>query len=151
MFTMANIDIHYHGLTGQKYNLTIDNGQTMTQLRAAIATNEQLALANYENVALLSDISKSFVDNPTDTLATVGAVTGSIFICKTLSTGTKQAKQEAKLAVAEEKRKADGDTSAQFYRALNTANINDLPTKYSGNNVVDNTNSGGLKDGRPFS
>ena len=58
---MANINIHYNGLTGQRYNLTIDNGQTMTQLRAAIASNEQLGVANYENVSLLADISKSYV------------------------------------------------------------------------------------------
>ena len=148
---MANINIKYHGLTGQKYSLTIDNGQTLTQLRTAIASNEGLAVGNYENVALLSDISKNFVNNASDTLATIGAVTDSIFICKTLSTGTKQAKQEAKLAVATEKKQADGDTSAQFYRAKNTASVNDLPTKYSGNNVVDNANSGGLKNSRPWS
>ena len=147
---MANINIHYHGLTGQKYSLTIDNGQTLTQLRAAIATNEGLGVANYENVALLSDISKNYNNNASSTLASIGAVTGSIFICKTLSTGTKQAKQEAKLAVAEEKRQADGDTTAIFYRPLNTATINDLPTKYSGNNVTNNTNSGGLRNGRPY-
>ena len=148
---MANINIHYNGLTGQRYNLTIDNGQTMTQLRAAIASNEQLGVANYENVSLLADISKSYVNNASDTLASIGAVTGSIFICKTLSTGTKQAKQEAKLAVATEKRHGDGVTSAAFYRTLKTADVNDLPTKYSGNNVVNNANSGGLKNGRPWS
>ena len=91
------------------------------------------------------------VNNASDTLASIGAVTGSIFICKTLSTGTKQAKQEAKLAVATEKRQADGDTTAAFYRTLKTADVNDLPTKYSGNNVVNNANSGGLKNGRPWS
>ena len=64
---------------------------------------------------------------------------------------TKQAKQEAKLALATEKRQAYGDTTAAFYRTLKTASVNDLPTKYSGNNVVDNANSGGLKNGRPWS
>lgn len=148
---MANINIKYCGLTGQKYSLTINDSQTVTQLRTAIASNEGLAASNYENVALLSDVSKNYVNNPSDTLASIGAVADSIFICKSLTTGTKQAKQEAKLAIATEKRQADGDTNASFYRALNTADVNDLPTKYSGNNLTDNANSGGLKNGRPWS
>lgn len=62
--------------------------------------------------------------------------------------GTKQAKQEAKLAAAQTKRAAGGDTSAKAYRALHTLNINLLPTKYSGNTKVDNVAS--LQPGRPW-
>lgn len=74
---------------------------------------------------------------------------------------TKQLKQEGKLAIAELKRQGytlniDGtvdsgpDTSAPFYRTLNVLDIDLLPTKYSGNAIVDNANVGGLVAGRPW-
>jgi hypothetical protein len=56
---------------------------------------------------------------------------------------TKQAKQAAKLALATTERVATGRRS--------TLTINDLPTKYSGNTIVDNANAGGLRLGRPWS
>jgi hypothetical protein len=55
---------------------------------------------------------------------------------------TKQAKQEAKLALAATDRAATG-------RRPNLV-IGQLPTQYSGNNVVDNPNVGGLIEGRPW-
>lgn len=74
---------------------------------------------------------------------------------------TKQDRQEAKLAIAEAKRQGytveiDGtwtgnaNIAQPFYRSLNTANIELLPTKYVGNAVVDNENVGGLQPGRPW-
>jgi hypothetical protein len=74
---------------------------------------------------------------------------------------TKQAKQAAKLELAKLKRKgytlnADGtvasgpDTTANFYRARNDFDITELPTQYSGNNITDNPNVGGLVIGRPW-
>ena len=56
---------------------------------------------------------------------------------------TKQAKQAAKLALATTDRAASGRRS--------TLTINNLPTKYSGNTLVDNPNAGGLIKGRPWS
>ena len=56
---------------------------------------------------------------------------------------TKQAKQEAKLALAATNRAADGYTRA-------TLDSSQLPTLYSGNSVVDNANTGGLVIGRPW-
>jgi hypothetical protein len=64
---------------------------------------------------------------------------------------TKQARQIAKLDAAQTKRRAGGTTTAPAYRSLNTYDINDLPTQFSGNAVVDNPNVGGLKSGRPWS
>ena len=55
---------------------------------------------------------------------------------------TKQAKQAAKLAAAATKRASTGRRS--------TLNIDQLPTVYSGNVVVDNANVGGLVVGRPW-
>ena len=56
---------------------------------------------------------------------------------------TKQAKQAAKLALATTERAARSRRS--------TLTINNLPTKYSGNALVDNANVAGLVLGRPWS
>jgi hypothetical protein len=56
---------------------------------------------------------------------------------------TKEAKQAAKLALAATDRAADGRPA--------TLTINNLPTKYSGDTIVDNPNTGGLVQGRPWS
>jgi len=42
------------------------------------------------------------------------------------------------------------DTGAPFYRARNVYDPDRLPTQYSGYTVVDNANSGGLVQGRPW-
>ena len=42
------------------------------------------------------------------------------------------------------------DTSANFYRVYNNYDIELLPTQYSGNNIVDNANTGGLQPHRPW-
>lgn len=75
---------------------------------------------------------------------------------------TKEAKQLAKLEIAEAKRNGkvvavDGtvsgsvDPTKAYYRSTNVLDISELPTKYSGNTVVDNINSTGLVAGRPWS
>lgn len=56
---------------------------------------------------------------------------------------TKELRQKAKLDLAATKRASTGRTS--------TYDINKLPTKYVGNEAVDNPNVGGLVDGRPWS
>jgi hypothetical protein len=74
---------------------------------------------------------------------------------------TKQLRQEAKLAIAEAKRQGktvaeDGtitgsiDPTKPYYRVNNKLDITELPTVYSGNDVVDNPNVGGLQVGRPW-
>jgi hypothetical protein len=42
------------------------------------------------------------------------------------------------------------DTNTAFYRARNTYDITQLPTQYDDNTVVDNANTGGLVQGRPW-
>jgi len=56
---------------------------------------------------------------------------------------TKQAKQVAKLDLAATNRAADGNPRATYV-------ISQLPTQYSGNDIVDNPNAGGLVVGRPW-
>ena len=75
---------------------------------------------------------------------------------------SKQLKQEGKLTIAEAKRQGKdvdingtitgaGNVLQPFYRTLNTANINMLPTKYSGNTITDNVLDGNvLISGRPY-
>jgi hypothetical protein len=74
---------------------------------------------------------------------------------------TKQAKQAAKLAIAEAKRQGktvarDGtisgsvDPTKPYYRTYNVLDITELPTQYSGNNVIDNPNATGLLPARPW-
>ena len=64
--------------------------------------------------------------------------------------GTKQAKQEAKLALANADRAARNVVEPGRYADV-TADINQLPTKYdTDNSLIDNANTGGLKQGRPW-
>jgi hypothetical protein len=74
---------------------------------------------------------------------------------------TKQARQVAKLTIAQAKRRGQivantgaisgsANSSQPFYRTLNTYDLTLLPTQYSGNLVVDNANAGGLINGRPW-
>jgi hypothetical protein len=74
---------------------------------------------------------------------------------------TKQAKQVAKLNLAQYKRQgytlnADGsvasgpDTTKNFYRTNNTYDITELPESYSGNTAVNNGNGANLIQGRPW-
>ncbi len=75
---------------------------------------------------------------------------------------SKQLKHEGKLAIAAAKRQGKdvdingtitgaGNILQPFYRTLNTANINMLPTKYSGNTITDNVLDGNvLISGRPY-
>jgi hypothetical protein len=56
---------------------------------------------------------------------------------------TKEARQKAKLDLAASNRAAQGNPRPYY-------DINELPTQYSGNTVVDNANTGGLILGRPW-
>jgi len=56
---------------------------------------------------------------------------------------TKEARQKAKLDLASDDRARVGNPRATY-------NIAKLPTQYSGNNIVDNANTGGLVQGRPW-
>ena len=62
---------------------------------------------------------------------------------------TKQAKQEAKLTQANADRAARNVVEPGRYADV-TADIDQLPTKYVGDTVFDNANTGGLKQGRPW-
>jgi hypothetical protein len=56
---------------------------------------------------------------------------------------TKEARQRAKLDLAASDRDRVGNSRSAY-------DIDQLPTQYSGNNIVDNPNVGGLVEGRPW-
>jgi hypothetical protein len=60
---------------------------------------------------------------------------------------TKEARQRAKLDLAQTQRQAVGEPS---FRTRNTYDLDLLPTQYSGNTLVLNSHPGGLQSGRPW-
>lgn len=132
---MANITLKYKGLTGVLNNITIDNGQTMAQLLTAIAASEGLTAAYY-NISLYRD--PSITEATTGTLASKSIVAGDVIICTPDQSGNLEQRQVQKLDIAALKRS-------------DTYDRDQLPTKYSGNTLVDNPNIGGLVTGRPWS
>ena len=147
---MANIAIKYKGLTGLHNNLTIDNGQTFAQLRTAIISDEGLTAAYYGRVSITKNgVFRDSTADASVTLATAGVVADDIITVATARPqASKQVQQEMTLEIAQLKKQAGGDTNKPYYRALNTYNINKLPTKYSTNTVVDNADA--LIAGRPW-
>jgi len=135
--------INYFGLT-KKSTVTVALTVTVDQLITAIATDESLA-TEYYTISKLSDPSKSsltYGDSST-TLTAMGIIDGDVILCTTNQYGSKQERQEAKLAIAGKKR----ELTSRTY----TLTIDNLPTKYTGNEVTDNANTGGLVAGRPWS
>ena len=90
----------------------------------------------------------------TDTLATLGIVAGSVLRThnKISHLSTREQRQKAKLDLAATKRAASSSyrDTANNADKRNTYDITELPTQYSGNNIVDNSNSSGLIIGRPW-
>jgi len=138
---MANITITVQSLlnTAVYDSYTIDNGQTIDQLKTAINTAKSFNSTWYDIVLGQSVAAGG------STLASLGIITGTVLRThsKISRLATRQLRQEAKLALATLDRIASGETRI-------TLSINDLPTKYSGNTIVDNTNTGGLVLGRPW-
>ena len=65
---------------------------------------------------------------------------------------TRQQRQEAKLALAATNRAARSGHRDTAHTADDryVLDITELPTKFSGNSIVNNPNSGGLVQGRPW-
>src|SRR5210317_1021693 len=150
---MANINIKYKGLTGLLTDLTIDNGQTMAQLRTAIIADETLNSAYYGRVSIHKNgLVKDSTDFSATTLLNAGIQAGDIItVASDRNQASRQLSQEMQLDIAQLKRKAGGDTSKAYYRSLNDYDKTELPTQYEGDNVLDNPNSQGLLLGRPWS
>ena len=143
---MANITITVQSLlnTAVYDSYTIDNGQTIDQLKTAINAARGFDSSWYDIVLNEEILSGS------STLASLGIITNTALRThnKINKLANRQLRQEAKLALATLDRAASSKRS--------TLTINNLPTKYSGDTIVDNPNSDGaggilLVEGRPWS
>ena len=137
---MANITITVQSLinTAVYDSYTIDNGQTIAQLKTAIQSAKSVDPAWFDVVKNESILTES------STLASLGIVTGTVLRThnKISRLTTREDRQDAKLALAALDRAESSRPS--------TLDITQLPTQYSGDTVVDNPNSGGLLQGRPW-
>lgn len=137
---MANITITVQSLinTAVYDSYTIDNGQTIAQLKTAIQSAKSVDPAWFDVVKNESILTES------STLASLGIVTGTVLRThnKISRLTTREDRQDAKLALAALDRADSGRPS--------TLDITQLPTQYSGDTVVDNANSSGLLLGRPW-
>lgn len=138
---MANITISVQSLlnTAVYNSYTIDNGQTINQLKTAINSAQGFDSTWYDIV-----LNESVVAG-TATLSSLGITTGTQLRThnKIGQLATKEAKQTAKLALATLDRIASSESRT-------TLDKTELPTVYSGNTISDNPNVGGLIEGRPW-
>lgn len=137
---MANITITIQRLTNTAVydSYTIDNGQTVNQLKTAIA------LARGYEVSWFNLVLTNTVLTGSDTLAASGMITGDVLRAANIISrlATREDRQVAKLDLASIDRAESSDPS--------TYDITQLPAQYSGDTIVDNPNSGGLVVGRPW-
>jgi hypothetical protein len=135
------ITVNYWGLTGTLSSVSIDETTaTIDDLITEIAADEGLPTVYYA-ISLLNDPSINdvvFGDSAT-TLddPSMDIQNGDTFLCTTNQYGTKEERQIQKLEIASIKRGESYD-------------ITKLPTRYVGNTVVDNPNTGGLVNHRPW-
>ncbi len=138
---MANITITVQSLlnTAVYNSYTIDNGQTVDQLKTAINSARGFDSSWY-NIVL-----DQHVVSGSATLASLGIVSGTRLRTANVidRLATKELKQRAKLNLSELDRAADGNPRSTY-------DITELPTQYSGNNIVDNPQPNGLILGRPW-
>ena len=151
------------GLTGVEFDLTVTMGSTtmdgLTALAQAVE-GQEIVTAMYGEIIAQKDKTINQTDHGSDNLTAAGLVDGDRVYCiprYSGANGFKRQRQEEKLRIAVSKRKglAAADTNATYYRAVNTKTKTNLPTLYTpGNNdsgnLVDNANSGGLVNGRPW-
>lgn len=137
---MASINLTYKGLTGAYGSITgFDDTTTIDDLITAIAADEGLD-TNYYNISKIDDpngtLSITYGDSTTS-VADLGILNGDTILCTTNQNGSREFRQKQKLDIAALKRS-------------DTYDITQLPTQYSGNDIVDNPNVGGLVEGRPW-
>lgn len=138
---MANITITVQSLlnTAVYDAYTIDNAQTINQLKTAIETARGFSTSWFDIVYNGSVVSGAA------TLASLGIVTGTRLRThnKIARLATLELRQKAKLDLAALDRAASGETRDIY-------DITELPTQYSGNNILNNPNTDGLLEGRPW-
>lgn len=138
---MATITITVQSLlnTAVYDSYTIDNGQTVNQLKTAINTARGFDSSWYDIVL------NGGIVSGTATLVSLGIIAGTQLRThnKIGHLATKQLKQAAKLSLATLDRIASSEPRT-------TLDTTELPTVYSGNDISNNPNTGGLIIGRPW-
>lgn len=138
---MANITITVQSLlNAAKYDTyTIDNGQTVNQLKTVIQTATGVETLWYDIVRNEQILSG------TSTLSSLGIVSG---------TQLRTHNKISRLATLELRQKSKLDLSAldreNVSNPRSTYDITELPTQYVDNSVYDNPNTSGLTEGRPW-
>jgi hypothetical protein len=144
---MADITITVKGLTGRQIDITLSDATQLDGIPALIRAQEEesasLTDGMYGEVSLDTNPDINLANNGTDTLATLGFGGGEFLICHPAEGATREDRQVQKLEIAAAKREF-------LAKADYTYDLTQLPTKYSGDTVVDNPNSGGLLEGRPW-
>jgi hypothetical protein len=128
-----------------RLSTTATTATTVAQLKTLVNAIEGVSTSIMQfYIVNLPTTSTALVSG---TLGSYGVTTATtIYSSNTISSTstTKQARQLAKLELAQLRRQAGGDTTATFYRTNNTYDITQLPTQYDGNDIVDNPNLGEL-------
>ncbi len=148
---MASFDTTYYGLLRTPTTLGIETTTaSFPAYITVISTAEDLS-STYYYLSLERDGRFNSVDYPTELFSDIETdlgitlVAGDTFIARPLDEGlTKEQRQVMKLEISAKKRARDGNARIVY-------DISELPTKYSGNTLVDNINQGGLVQGRPWS
>lgn len=139
---MAAITISVQSLLNTAvYNTySVDTTNTVTQVKTAISTAESWDSSWYELV-----YNNTVLSNGGATLASLGITTNATLRTANVidRLATKELKQVAKLNLSQLDRAAVGNPRATY-------DITELPTQYSGNNIVDNPQPAGLILGRPW-
>ena len=139
---MAAITISVQSLlnTAVYSSYSVDTTNTVAQVKTSINSTESWDSTWYQlvyNNAVLSNTSATLASygiNSNVTLRTANVID---------RLATKELKQKAKLDLSELDRAAAGNPRATY-------DITELPTQYSGNNIVDNPQPAGLILGRPW-
>jgi hypothetical protein len=138
---MASVTISVQSLLNAALyeSYTIDDGQTVNQLKTQIQTATQVQSTWYNLVF------NDQVLTGTSTLVAANIKNGSVLRVANIigRLPTLEDRQVAKLTLAALDRNLSGNPRDSY-------DIDELPTKYSGNTIVDNPNTSGLIEGRPW-
>jgi len=136
---MATINITIQSLLNSSvYDLqTVDTAGTIGELKTAMETNFSYS-ADWFELAFNDEVLGT-----AGTIGSYGIVNGSVLRIQNniANLATKQARQLAKLELAQLRRQAGGDTTAPFYRTYNIYDIDLLADKYTSNTSTVGTTS----------
>lgn len=140
------MDIQVQSFLNSATKLTVEvtTSTTVGQLKTLVNGIEGVTTTimsfYFDNIELLDTAALNSIN------VTTGTYIGSSNTIASLP--TKEARQLAKLELAQLRRRAAGDTSSTFYRVYNIYNVDLLADKYVGNNPINVSNT--LTEHRPW-